>query len=94
MAIRRFHIDLSCIVEVDADVIDGVDAEWRKRFYDLDTPEEVAQHIAFNLLANGARLSQLDGFADRHDDAAAIPRDTIDVQAEEIQPPRRRRRTG
>jgi hypothetical protein len=81
---RRFHVELSCVVEIDADVIRAVNKEWRSKFYDLNTPEEVAQHLAFNLLVNGAVLSQLDGWADKEDDAVNIPRELIDVQAEEI----------
>jgi len=87
---RRFNVELSCVIEVDADVIRAVNKEWRGRFYHLDTPEEVAQHLAFNLLVNGASLSQLDGFADKEDDAVTIPRDLIDIQANEISPRRRR----
>lgn len=90
MAKRKFHVAVSCIIEIDSDVIRSVDKEWRSRFYDLSTPEEVAQHLAFNLLVNCAHLSQLDGFADKSDGAVSLPRNLINVEAEEIRPRRRR----
>lgn len=38
---------------------------WRQSFYQLHTPQDVAEHLAYNFLCNGASLDQLDGFANR-----------------------------
>ena len=62
-------------IEIDNDVIDSVDDEWREMFYDLTTPQEIAEHIAFNLIVNNATLSMLDGFANFTDDYANICED-------------------
>lgn len=94
---RKFSVALTCDIEIDDDVIAAVDGEWRSRFYQLDTPEEVAAHIAFNILLHGARLSQLDGFADKKDEAVTLLHRSIDMQAEEVRPRRkgnRLRRSG
>lgn len=83
MAKRTFHVELYCKVEIDDEVIAAVDDDWRKHLYPLHTPEEIAQHVAFNLLVNGARLTQLDGWADKDDSMATVLRNTIEVEAEE-----------
>lgn len=44
---------------------------WRNIYYDLHTPERVAEHMAYNLAIRGASLSSLDGWADLADDLAA-----------------------
>ena len=77
---RKFEVEIECnygdldtaIIELDQRVIDAVDDEWRSMFYSLYTPEEVAEHIAYNLIVNKARLTQLDGWADLSDDMAII----------------------
>jgi hypothetical protein len=59
-------------IELDQKVIDQVDDDWRKCFYNLETPEQIAKHIAYNLVINNYRLSQLDGWADLDDNMADI----------------------
>lgn len=81
MAKVRFDVDFffgDCdeeleygVIELDQEVIDRVNDEWRSRFYKLHTPEDVASHIARNL-AIGLRLHQLDGWADLSDDMAEL----------------------
>lgn len=52
-------------IEIADDLIKGVlTDEWRSHFYPLKTPEDVAAHLAFNLV-QGRTLESLDGFADR-----------------------------
>jgi hypothetical protein len=72
---RRFRVDFgvrgSLVIELDEKVISVVDDIWRSQLYDLHTPEEIAGHVAYNL-ANGSRLSQLDGWADQPDENAKI----------------------
>jgi hypothetical protein len=92
MAKRRFVIELSCVIEIDSEVIRAVSKDWRKRFYELETPGEIAEHLAFNMLVNGRKLSQLDGFADLPNDAATIPADDIEIQCVDELAPRRKRK--
>ncbi len=66
----RFHGDVE--VRLDDAVIDAVTEEWRGKFYDLHSPEDIAQHIAYNYIANNARLSQLDGWADQPNSNAKV----------------------
>lgn len=71
-------------LELDQQAIDQVDDEWREHFYPLHTPEEIAGHIAPNL-ASGARLSQLDGWADLPDDLASVVGDDAEVEVEALE---------
>lgn len=52
-------------VEVDEDVIkEATSEDWRKSFYNLHTPEDVAEHLAYNCVANCVEdVTVLDGFA-------------------------------
>jgi hypothetical protein len=74
----------------DPDVIDRVTdpvrgEEWRKQCYQLFTPAEVLQHLAYNCIANGAeRANQLDGWADLPDDAATMGVESIEPTGEVI----------
>jgi hypothetical protein len=72
---RRFRVDFgdrgNVIVELDEKVISVVDDKWRSYLYNLRTPEEIAAHVAYNL-AEGSRLSRLDGWADQPDENARI----------------------
>ena len=68
MGSQYFDIEMvvTATIELDDAVIDVVDDEWRAGLYNLHTPEEIAEHIACNLV-RGARLSMLDGWADQPD---------------------------
>lgn len=75
---------VSVEVVVDDAVVDGVlTDEWRQQFYQLHTPEDVAHHIAYNLV-RGSRLHSLDGFADRSDDEATVTSEDWDVSDVEV----------
>lgn len=57
------------IIELDDKVIQAVDDEWRSVFYpSLNTPYKIAEHIAYNMIVNDLKLSQIDGFANLPDD--------------------------
>lgn len=62
----------SAIIELDDAVIEAVDDEWRSVFYKLRTPEEIAEHVGFNLIVNRQPLSNLDGWADQPDKNARV----------------------
>ena len=78
------------VIEIDQRVIDQVDDEWRSFFYpSVDTPERVAEMVAYNLVVNNNSLSHIDGFADLDDDMARMIEwptglDDFDVIAERI----------
>jgi len=73
----KFTVTLTTEVEIDLDqkVIDQVDDEWRSMFYNLHTPEDIAEHIGFNLVVNNASLTMLDGWADLSDDMVRVNND-------------------
>jgi hypothetical protein len=58
---------VSTTVKINPVVFSHVDDEWRSMFYNLVTPSEVIEHIAYNLL-QGFKLSQMDGFANFPDE--------------------------
>jgi hypothetical protein len=65
MSKRTFSVrfDGEFTVELDQKLIDAIDDDWRKTFYeDVRTPEDIAEHIAFACVVRGFRFSQLDGF--------------------------------
>lgn len=57
---------------------------WRDHFYDLDTPQKVIAHLAYNAVANGLTdLRGLDGWADLPHDAATMRAD-VDVDPRDV----------
>lgn len=66
------EITFDGIIEINDVVINSVDENWRSFFYNLTTPQEIAEHIAYNMAVNNATLSRLDGFADLPDDYAVL----------------------
>lgn len=87
MAKRRFVVNFEGYIEIELDdaVIDVVDDDWRDNLYDLNTPEEIAAHIAYNFL-RGAALSNLDGWADQpNSNAVVIEQDIYEVGSREIE---------
>jgi len=92
---RRFLVGLLVEIEIDEQLLAGVlTDEWRDRFYQLWTAEDVAGHLAYNL-AQDRRLSSLDGFADQDEDRARVLHIEVDeddgileIPPEEPAPPR------
>jgi len=77
----RVTIDVD--IEVSKSVLKTAQSKsWRETFYNFKTDDEVAAHLAYNLV-RGAALSQLDGFANRDDSEAAVISIETDV---EVQP--------
>jgi hypothetical protein len=80
MGTRIFEVDFdvygvyvdTATIQLDERVIDAVTDEWRSNFYNLHTPEEIAQHIAYNIVIHKWKLSDLDGWADMPDEYAKI----------------------
>jgi short-subunit dehydrogenase involved in D-alanine esterification of teichoic acids len=71
---HRFKVRFEgeAVIEIDNAVINAVDDEWRSKFYQLYTPEDIALHVAYNMVINNAGLDRLDGFADQPEDNARI----------------------
>ena len=96
MSKRKFIIDFSifgevvdqAIIEIDQAVIDAVDDDWRASFYDLHTPEQIAEHVGYNLFINNITISLMDGWADQPRENARIlawpDLDQWDMSAREI----------
>lgn len=81
------------IVDIHEDAISRVDNEWRSMLYELHTPEEIAEHIAHNLINNNIGLSQMDGWADMPDNYARViryPDIDFELRAMEIKNERER----
>jgi hypothetical protein len=55
----------TAILELDEAVITAVDDDWRSALYPLETPEEIAEHIAANMILGNLTLNQMDGWADQ-----------------------------
>lgn len=74
MGKRQFEVTFegTARIELDDEVIKVVDDEWRSGLYDLYTPEDIAEHIAYNLVINRRKLSCLDGWADQPDENASV----------------------
>ena len=64
MRVFRLTFEIECQLELKDEVIDTVDDEWRSVFYNLETPEDIVDHIARNLIQK-RKLSHLDGWADQ-----------------------------
>lgn len=87
---RRFSVLLDVEIEVNECLLtDVLTDEWRGHFYPLNSPGEVAAHLAYNLI-QGRRLSSLDGFADQPEDATRI----VDVAVDETHGLPRHERAG
>ena len=67
----RVRFELETTVEFDDSLMP--DDEWRSMFYPIHTEADLAEHLAYNFLFNGAKLSRLDGFADRDNSLASLP---------------------
>lgn len=83
MSKQKFELEFrgTATIELDDAVINAVDDEWRKSLYDLNTPEEIARHVGFNMVVNGLRLSSVDGWADQDDSNARALTLDWDIEA-------------
>ncbi len=77
---RKFTVRFSgeVTLELADEVISVVDDEWRANLYQLDTVDEIVQHLAYNVVVNNAELSHLDGWADQPDSNMKASRVDID----------------
>ena len=58
-------------IDINKKVFEQVDEEWKKTFYNLESKEEIIEHVTTNLL-RGFKLSQMEGFADLPDSYAKL----------------------
>jgi hypothetical protein len=74
MAKRKFlvEIHIEATVLIDDAVINAVDDNWRKAFYDIKTPEAIAAMVTKNMVVHNWSLSHMDGFADQPDKNAIV----------------------
>lgn len=72
---RKFKVTFSVEIEIEVDekvLKDAKSKEFRASFYKLDDDAAVAQHLAYNFVANRADLKTLDGFAHWKKDMAKL----------------------
>jgi hypothetical protein len=74
MTTKRFKIAFSATatLELDDAAIATVHIDPPFPVSGLDTPEDIAQHIAFNMVVNHLKLSDIDGWCDQPDSNAKI----------------------
>lgn len=78
---RRFLVSSLVEITIEERLLTDVLTEgWRQNFYALTTAEDVAGHLAYNLI-QGRQIGSLDGFADQPEDAARI----VDIDVVETQ---------
>jgi hypothetical protein len=83
----RYRVLVTTTVEITvADELLALsqDTAWVRDFYGLDTPELVAEHLAWNIGLNGRELSRLDGFADRDDADVRVQVVEVEYETEEM----------
>lgn len=91
---RRFVVEFAVTIDVSQTVIDAVlTDEWRNTFYNLHLPEQVAEHLAYNLMRD-IKITSLDGFADQPEEAAVHVRTehTYNTIEEDIPKPKRKKK--
>jgi hypothetical protein len=85
---RYFNVRFTgeAVIALADEVIDAVDDEWRSMFYNLHTPEDIAEHIGYNLVVNHWDLTSLDGWADQpRTNAKLVYSDMSPCGAEELE---------
>ena len=80
--IRKFLVQANVFIKVEFndEIMPG--EEWRSVFYNIRTFEDLAIHLAWNLGINHARLSMLDGWADRPDSDAEA---SFDIEWDDVE---------
>jgi len=87
MAKRKFEVTFTgtAVIEIDDKVIDAVDFDWKKTFYNLTSDKQIAEHVAYNLVINDSNIADLDGFADQEEDSAKLIENVSwDIETTEI----------
>jgi hypothetical protein len=69
MTAFKVTFTVTATIELNPEVLAQADDEWKRSFYDIDTPEDVAEMIAYNMI-KGKSLSCMDGFANLPDEYA------------------------
>jgi hypothetical protein len=80
----KFKIEfmITADLEISPEVFEQIDEDWKNTFYNLETPEEIAEHISYNML-RGCNLSNLDGFANLSNNFAKLT--NIDYEPESVE---------
>jgi len=83
---RVYHL-VSTTIEISEDLLSSVlTDDWRKQFYKFTKPEEVAEHLVYNM-ARGTSLQSIDGYADQ-------PNTAVDMKWPEWEVDETRETTG
>lgn len=70
----RFYVNFECEIALDIDerVMEVITDDWRSHFYNINTWEDLAAFIGYNMFINKLKLSQIDGLCDLDDGLATI----------------------
>ena len=75
MAKKTYKVtfNVEVILKISDELIEEVlQPDWQKTFYRLTSPQDVAEHLAYNFVRNRAALTSLDGFAHRKEEDAKL----------------------
>jgi hypothetical protein len=77
---KRFFVTLTAEIEISRDILKTAKRKaWAKQFYTFTTDEEVAMFVGRLLTLGASRVDQIEGFADKPNDATKL----IELRAEE-----------
>lgn len=79
---NRYIVTFQVEIAIDQNLLDSVlTDEWRAVMFPAFKPEDIASHIAFNMV-RGCSLSEIDGYADQPEKRAMCGElETVDVEA-------------
>jgi len=82
---RKFEVEFTgnVTLELEQSVLDEVDESFKKNIYNLDTLEKIVQHLAYNLVINQFKLSDMDGWIYHDNSDARILEEDWDLRVTE-----------
>jgi hypothetical protein len=60
------------VIELDQQVFDNVDDEWRKDIYNIGGDDEIAAFIGYHLCVRNSRLNEIEGFSNLENNLANV----------------------
>ena len=74
------RVKVSCELDLTFDDNLVPDDEWRMQFHDLADVDDLACHLAYNVIVNHATLSSMEGFADHYDEELEVYVDDYETE--------------
>lgn len=69
---KTFTVEMNCVIDISIDESVLKRVADKSMPYDFASEQDIANHIAYNMVVNQACLSLMDGFADMDDNLAQI----------------------